>query len=336
MFVAGELLDWLCETDMDDSRILGLSFSETNLFWCGTKYFLRYYGKFVSCWLTVAITVERYVLIALPLQASTISTKRVTLITIATIYALGFVLFLFPYWEFEIVSYEDPCTKYKYCTYSDPHRYQIYNWVLIRVGSLVLPCALIFLFTVLIVRNLRENQRTRREMTNDTSEVKAVEKQLTLMLIVVAVATLALRLPYTIVYAIYSLSGPEYGTWTEFYWLVAKDICYTVAAINYMINFFLFCLTGSIFRKNLKNCLLGRWLHKEQATYHSDCTKATTVRSTSNSMTSLQRLRAGGSSISVNVGRHSVTPQGTPQTLRAQQDTPLLLKRNENALDAGK
>lgn len=314
--------------------MFGLDFSETSLFWCGTTYFLRYYGKFASCWLTVAITVERFVLIALPLKASTISTKRVTLVTITTIYAVGFVLFLFPYWDMRLVHFKNECTQYTYCTHADADRYNIYNWVLIRVGSLVLPCALIFLFTVLIIHNLRKNQRVRSEMTSDTSEVKAIEKQLTMMLIVVAVATLVLRLPYAIIYYLvvarrYEIWGPEFaGTWAEFYWFVVKDISYTIAAMNYMINFFLFCLTGSLFRKNLKNCLLGRWLHKEQHTHHSDYTKTTSARSNSNSVTSLHRLKTGGSNMSTNVARHSVTPQGTPQTTRAQQETPLL-KRNE-------
>ena len=318
---------------MDDEPMFGLTFTQSSVFWCGTKYFLRYYGKFVSCWLTVAITIERYVLIALPLKASTLSTKRVTSITIAAIYVIGAALFAFPYWELEIKEYKDDCTEYEYCSYKDWHKYTIYNWVLIKIGSLILPCSLIFIFTIIIVVNLRANQRERRELEIEVSEVKAVEKQLTLMLIVVAVATLVLRLPYTIVYMITNNAsefwGDDFqGSWSEFRLYVLQDVTYVFMTVNYMINFFLFCFTGSIFRQNLKNCLLGRWRSKETVTYQSDYTKATSFRSNSNSMTSLHHLKKGSSNMSVNVGRLSVTPQGTPRTLRAQQETPLL-KRNE-------
>ena len=170
-------------------------------------------------------------------------------------------------------------------------------------------------------------------MEIEVSEVKAVEKQLTLMLIVVAVATLVLRLPYTIVYMITNNAsefwGDDFqGSWSEFRLYVLQDVTYVFMTVNYMINFFLFCFTGSIFRQNLKNCLLGRWRSKETVTYQSDYTKATSFRSNSNSMTSLHHLKKGSSNMSVNVGRLSVTPQGTPRTLRAQQETPLL-KRNE-------
>ena len=283
-------------------------------------YFLRYYGKIVSCWLTVAITVERYIGIAHPLQASVISTKRVTLVVITSIYVIGAALTAFPFWTMKIIDRG----TYTFCGDRDAQEYNRWNWAILKVGSLVLPCALIFIFTFMIIASLRRMKRQRAQMTttsDDVSSKTALETQLTVMLLTVAVVTLILRLPYTIVYVPFKYKYDIWerdefeDTWAELYLHIIRDVCYVIASVNYMINFFLFCLTGSILRKNLAACLRCKQVKARPLSSKYNRATVVTASTNSNSNWSINRLN-----------RQSTSPQHTPQLMRLQE--PLIHKES--------
>ena len=139
--------------------MLGIDFMETIAFWCRTTFFLRYAGKLASAWITVVISLERFITVALPLKVARISTPKIAKITIVCIFAACFSLGAYPYWTMGLIpsSYRNST----YCAITDPEGYETWSMVILRVSSLFLPSAIIFLLTVLILVFLRKAKKHR-------------------------------------------------------------------------------------------------------------------------------------------------------------------------------
>jgi hypothetical protein len=83
----------------------------------------------------------------------------------------------------------------------------------------------------------------------------SVERQLTIMLIAVAVAFIVLRLPYTITFYLNNFKTsiwPGESKWFYYNIYAANKIADTLATLNYAINFFLYYVCGNVFRKQLE------------------------------------------------------------------------------------
>ena len=137
-----------------------------------------------------------------------------------------------------------------------------YTWwvVYVRYLSLFLASAIIFLLIGLILFFLhRARARRRRHMegqamlaSESKGQGRSIERQLTAMFLGMGLAFLFLRLPYIVMYEIYSNReiiwdepGPSI-TKPIYILLKASDL---LLVSNYAANFFLYCLCGSIFRR---------------------------------------------------------------------------------------
>ena len=69
-----------------------------------TTFFLRCAGKLASGWITVAITVERFITVAFPMKVARISTPKIAKIIICSIFALCSALGSFPFWTIGLVA----------------------------------------------------------------------------------------------------------------------------------------------------------------------------------------------------------------------------------------
>ena len=82
------------------------------------------------------------------------------------------------------------------------------------------------------------------------------EKQLTAMLLAVASTFIIIRLPYIVCYYIdleKKRLFKDLDGWKSFTIYTLKTVTYVIAVINYAINFFLYCLSGSLFRKQFRS-----------------------------------------------------------------------------------
>ena len=238
---AGDFLRWINNED-----VLHLLFYDESNFWCKIIYFLRYFGKLVSAWITVAITVVRFISIAYPLKAIQVNKKANAHIVICSIYICCLALTTFPLWTIGLISYGNS----NFCGYLYVREYDIWNWVVNRVGSLFLPSAILFIFTGLIVWKLHIIKQNRKNLMNQATRT-SLEIQLTKIQIAVAVTFLLFRLPYTIAYYLYAF---RHSIWSN----ITDDSSYALytiskfadllATTNYASNFFLYCLVGSTFR----------------------------------------------------------------------------------------
>jgi len=89
---------------------------------------------------------------------------------------------------------------------------------------------------------------------------KSTQRQLTIMLVTVCVAAVCLQLPYM---TLYLINDRRYSWWPDgkgsvrFAWIyAAKEIAEAISIANYAVNFFLFCVSGSAFRRHVRIILL--------------------------------------------------------------------------------
>ena len=266
LYLFGELLRWL-DTDTHVESYVFLSMSDAA---CQFVFSLRYGAKLTSTWITVAITMERFLIVTFPLKAATLCTRKVAKIVIFVTYVVCFALGCFP-----IISVGlDTWNGQQECLVTNPAVYHAGNWAVLRVGSLIVPGLTVIVLTCLIILNLSRAKMLRRRTLNEARSTRSsramnpgteagnarstnrgVERQLTAMLLAVAIAFIALRIPYTILYYINEykeeLWNPLDGYFSHRIYTVTK-IADLFANINYAINFFLYCLTGGTFRHQLR------------------------------------------------------------------------------------
>ena len=109
----------------------------------------RYSAKFLSSWITVAITVERFLTVAFPLRVSRLSTPHLARVCIAVIAVSSLALNAFPVWTVGVQTYPEFGTSY--CVITRPDQYERWSMVVLRCGQLIVPSCLILVFTVIIV-----------------------------------------------------------------------------------------------------------------------------------------------------------------------------------------
>ena len=184
---------------------------------------------------------------------STNRSKR--LIVISTILA-SLLLNSYPFFLYE--AYESG--GWYYCALNEENRtaYNVLFWTVWVVGTLAIPCLLVFIFTILIVYKLMRAVQVRMELTVSANnpDVGANERQISRMFTLVAIAFLVLRTPYTVSF-IASEFKVKFGTMdmhsdasSKAVWL-ATEVTRCMEIMNYAINFFLYYFSGSIFRQKL-------------------------------------------------------------------------------------
>ena len=243
---------------------------------------------------------------AFPMHIKQISTKAIAMSSICGVYVVGAGLTSFAFWTLHVV-YVD-AYKYWYCSYHG--YYHRWNWVVNKIGSIILPCVLVLIFTIGIVIELKRMSKKRTQLTGGAAGIHnkdvSNEKQLSRMLLTVAIATLILRLPYTIMFIPldkrYDIWGDDIrNSWFEFYLHLFKDICFIIAVTNFAINFFLYYFTGKTFRKSLWKCLKCQEPKSpsRKRGLVTRTTLATTLQSNSrsNSNASVHRINNEGSNI---------------------------------------
>ena len=260
VFLFGEFLRWINRGHKPFG--IEIYFMDHSRLACKLIYFLRFGGNITSSWLTVAITAERLLLVAFPLKHPGWSTPRRTKIMIAAIFVLGFLFGSFVWWSVDVTIESMEII----CGIENKLWYEIGNWTSLRIGSLLLPGLIVCVLTGIIIYYITRAQKTRERKLGSWSQRQetidstgggkiSVERQLTIMLIAVAVAFIVLRLPYTITFYLNRFKTtlwPDESDWSYYHIFAANEIADTIVTTNYAINFFLYYFCGNVFRAQLK------------------------------------------------------------------------------------
>ena len=231
----------------------------------------------LSVWLIVAFTVERFVMVKLPLKAKNLITPRRALYTIIGVSACVFVFSLH---KIAVSGFEgDSVFGYKACkTRRAIFPEIIYFYVAFNTW---MPTFIIVGFNTMIILEIKKNQKKRKEMTSNANTMSKSDEKATKLLLAVSSAYVILILPLGLIQTTELIwngtekvgpSDPNYvhfmTTKIKLKW--ARAFFFFFYQFNFAINFFLYVSSSSAtrFRTTLRK-LLGLKVKKDDMTWIS-------------------------------------------------------------------
>ena len=208
----------------------------------------------VSVWLLTAFTVDRFIAVCFPLRVRSLCThKRIRTVTACvTLLALSWNLQFF--WIFGVINGQDVDSNQTTCCnkvgFTPAHEYYARNvrpWI-VNAYYNILPF-LIMLFSNLAICRVMCMRRLGLNIAANHDDAKQLSS-MTCMAVGVSLAFLVLTTPAVIVYAI-MLRVPQDSASRAPY-AVAHAVCDLLMFTNHAVNFYLYCLSGSRFRQELK------------------------------------------------------------------------------------
>lgn len=225
---------------------------------------LFFHGTFafgqISSWLVVAMTIDRSIHVLLPTKSRILSTKFRAKIACSVIFIVPILGYSFLYFAFDkIFVTVDPYNKWSTSLYCQGKNENFETFMYKSLGLMdvilfsLAPALLITIFNVLIINNLIAARKERAKMTKDVAQSDRKSNQMTLMLLFVSSYLMISTLPIGII----SLYLQYSGVWQSASvketnkLIMISRVLNTFAVTNNAINFYLYCLSGQKFRKEL-------------------------------------------------------------------------------------
>ena len=222
---------------------------------CKVLRYITVVARDCSSFFVLLFTIDRFLFVKFPLKVTMLVTVQRVCLAIAVSIAVSLCLesFNLKYLEINYVLGEPRCQVAQF----DADDHAFYKLILHHGIGFLLPAGLVAVFNVLIVRQLRLSSRRRRAMTNAKSSEKSStdknNRSLTFQLITVSTFSVLVSVP-NVGSAIHRYLLPDtHLTWHQL--TMSNNLAYVtdaLALLNYTCNFFLYCLTGSKFREDLK------------------------------------------------------------------------------------
>ena len=238
---------------------------------CYIVNFLQYWSFDVAVWILVIMTMDRVVVVTSPLKAQVYATRRraaIALIIVLTACA-GINLHFFFTTEYS----DNVCTaKKKHLEFFN----SIWSWIDATVYSF-LPFVLLLVMNVVIIVFMGQADRRKRNMTNQF-KIKRSEEQrntinsrkLTIMLLSITCAFIILTAPSMVINILREKGQPYFNLDNPkdmAKYILTRQVSRILLYLNHSINFFLYCITGSKFRRELSamlQCLSARERHRKK------------------------------------------------------------------------
>ncbi|XP_067203957.1 probable G-protein coupled receptor 139 [Linepithema humile] len=206
---------------------------------------------FLSVWIIVVFTVQRYMAIKRPLLCRLDTVKRAKnvvlgLADLAVLYSIPWFIMIAMYINIH--------------TYDEERKLDYWWWIFDTINAIitfVLPTTITAIFNARIVHNIREHNRIQRNLilsfVASNKKTKSSENETsyiedTKMLVIISSTIICLNIPFQISRQLVALEILEISN-KHFYiiWIVTQLLWLA----NYGINFFLNCATGKNFRKEM-------------------------------------------------------------------------------------
>ena len=237
--------------DIDNKRgIFGEVLIKPSLVYCRFNKYFIYVSGILSSWLTVFISLERYIAIFYPFKVHVYCTKKRMVISVIILTILTCLTLVPLFYTCSVIFIDQmpKCISIGSGTWSDitfiSFLLTIYN---------IIPLIFISILNVLILRkiqvqnalraNLQGQQCRPTSSTNNTSLVTMMVCVCVIFGVTSLPATVILIVNYTCTFTTRNHCVPIEG------WLYR--FAFTLENVNHSVNFFLYCLTGSVFRRAL-------------------------------------------------------------------------------------
>lgn len=196
-------------------------------------------------YLTIAVSMDRLILIKFPIKAKQILTKRTTLLTIFFIYIFS-IVYCIPYWfEQEYVPELKQCRLTKFG--SKIHKYnRIYVYIPVVY---VIPFVTLTCINITIIKYLINKKRRRQSLCARTNRKRSTDYHITLMLVAVIIVFVLSQLPLLVLNAWYAYD--RVGSYQSLIFHTLNSIGILLIVVNTSTNFFLYCFFGRKFRETL-------------------------------------------------------------------------------------
>ena len=301
------LLDWLRKglPHFPTAHNLGWIINTPGI--CETFLYFSYLFRFVSVWLIVVFTVERYIAACRPLHRRVICTKSFGRRAITGVTLLGGLISLYKPIISGVHTTSDPSLQATFnnndvaeadvlgysrnvCSYNP--EYETANFIMeVAYGLSItaVPFVVIAFFNALILKSLmlRESRIKQGKICLKRSSMRW---EFTVMLLVVSTTFICLNLPYFVYWCQRNLLSTSRTQADDIKNVNTRDQFYvtlTIYYMNYCINFFLYCLTGTYYRKALKTVFCcykeppGLYTRGSMASFSSQSTARTSIHETS-------------------------------------------------------
>lgn len=229
---------------------------------CQLQTYLSYISRFVSAWIIVTFTVERYIGVCHPLKRKDICGSRSSQKVIASVIAIALVLMA--YKPALTGRYENSMEHQTVARCSRNPNLLLLSFILDSIFAMSItfvPFLLISILNFFIIRRLyfRNRRYLKKNIVTDESIIRM---EFTVILLVVSFVFVVLNLPYFYFWCKRFLevfqTKPPPGMQAVFFEQSDSELKVTrvVFYLNYCINFFLYSVTGAYFRKELKMLFL--------------------------------------------------------------------------------
>jgi len=196
-------------------------------------------------YLTIAVSMDRLILIKFPLKAKQILTKRTTLITILFIYLFS-IIYCIPYWlEQRYIPEIKECRLTKI-----GHKIHKYTRIYIYIPVVYLiPFVTLTFINITIIQYLIVKKRRRQSIGAQITKRKTTDYYITLMLVTIIIVFVLSQLPLLILNAWYAID--RHGSYDSLRFHTLNSIGVLLIVLNTSTNFLLYCFFGQKFRQTL-------------------------------------------------------------------------------------
>lgn len=263
-YVFGE---WLKRGLKNISPELKVTFLDTEGV-CQAWLYLNYFSRFMSAWLIVCFTCERFIGVCMPLRRRNLGTLKETTRIISTLTVVAALLVSYKPFLSEVhtIRTRTSCTSKQSFIYESFILDSIYGLLITFVPFVVITTLNVLIIRRLIIRN-------RRQKHHLITEESHIRLEFTLILLAISFFFIAFNIPFFIMWIrnfiqSHFLYPNDASVDKEHpsvdYWIGILSITRTIFYMNYCINFFLYSFTGAYFRKELKGLFFSTYQKYDQ------------------------------------------------------------------------
>ena len=216
---------------------------------CKIFYYIRNTLKMLEAFLVVSLCADRFISLKFPFQSNRWANLKVAAVSIVVQTAVACCLC--GYTLGHMVLFGD------YCNYTDDHKY-IYLYTELAISTIVgegITGLVVIVLAVYITMTLSMLRQRARRQSGNRAPNNMIDREVTKMTIAIAVTFSLFRLPYSILYSTFFIRHLiiqiNYTSATQQMLQKAVDVTYAIAQMNYCVNFVIYLIFWSAFRKKL-------------------------------------------------------------------------------------
>ncbi|CAH1799714.1 unnamed protein product [Owenia fusiformis] len=236
---------------------------QTHEWACKVHVFFTYLFIDLSAWMLICVTIERVILVYLPLRAKSICTKTKTKIVIClvTLFLVGLnchLMFTLGQRDF-IWNGKEVSNNCVYLEGFDELHLKYWPWIHASVASFVPFTVLLVSNTLIVLHLVKAATRRKNQMNVTGSKQDDATRSMTIMLVMISLLFLCFTSPIVILDVVIP---PEFK---QFPMLADKarqkliePIVHLCMYSNSAFNFVMYCLSGKKFRDSLRELFCGK------------------------------------------------------------------------------